>query len=256
MRRVPAAAAPTDPAELAHLQSQYFGMISEVDFHVGRLCAALRANGQWDDTVIVITSDHGEQLGDQGLQQKCGWFESSYHILAIVRDPRHPDAHGTVVREFTENVDLMPTVCEAIGVPVPVQCDGLPLTPFLRGETPSSWRDAAHYEWDWRDVYIATGTSAWPWDRRIERMNLAVLRTDHHAYVQFGDGGWLCYDLGADPTWQTLVTDPGTVLPLAQAMLVWRQTHLERQLSGMLLRNGGIGRPPDAPTVLARGLSR
>jgi arylsulfatase A-like enzyme len=162
-----------------------------------------------------------------------------------------------VVREFTENVDMMPTVCEAIGVPVPVQCDGLPLTPFLRGETPSTWRDAAHYEWDWRDVYIATGSAnEWPWDRRIERMNLAVLRTDHHAYVQFGDGGWLCYDLGADPTWQTLVTDPGTVLPLAQAMLVWRQTHLERQLSGMLLRNGGIGRPPDAPTVLARGLSR
>jgi arylsulfatase A-like enzyme len=257
---VPAASAPTDPAAMAHVRAQYFGMISEVDFHIGRLCDALRANGQWDNTVIVITSDHGEQLGDQGLQQKCGWFESSYHILTMIRDPRQPAAHGTVVHEFTENVDVMPTVCEAIGVPVPAQCDGLPLTPFLRGEAPPMWRDAAHYEWDWRDVFIPLSTNEWPWDRRLERLNLAVLRNDSHAYVQFGDGDWLCYDLAADPTWQTRTTDPAVVLPLAQAMLVWRQTHLERQLSGMLLRDGGIGRKPDAltlaPTAAVPGVSR
>ncbi len=245
MLGVPVACAPTDPAELAHMQAQYFGMISEVDHHVGRLVAALRASGEWDNTVIVITSDHGEQLGDQGMQQKLGWFESSYHILTIVRDPRHPDAHGTVVQHFTENVDLMPTVCEAIGLPVPLQCDGVALTPFLRGELPPRWRDAVHYEWDWRDVYIAHGSVDAPADRRLERLNLAVLRTGSHAYVQFADASWLCYDLAADPTWQTRTTDPAVVLPLAQAMLVWRQTNFERQLSGVLLRDGGIGRMPD-----------
>lgn len=245
MMGVPVASAPTDPGEAAHLRAQYFGMISEVDHHVGRLCAALRASGQWDDTVIVVTSDHGEQLCDQGLLQKLGWFESSYRILTIVRDPRHPQAHGSVVQHFTENVDLMPTVCEAIGVPVPVQCDGVPLTAFLRGDEPPRWRDAAHYEWDWREVLIANGVRDAPGDRRLERSNLAVLRNDTHAYVQFGDGDWLCYDLAADPTWQTRTTDPAVVLPLAQAMLVWRQTNLERQLSGVLLRDGGIGRMPD-----------
>ena len=46
----------------------------------------------------------------------------------------------------------MPTLCDAMGIEVPTQCDGFPLTPFLRGERPAAWRDAAYYEWDWRDV--------------------------------------------------------------------------------------------------------
>lgn len=241
--------APTDPDQLAHLQAQYYGMISEVDAHLGRICDTLKARCEWDNTIIVITADHGEQLGDQGLQQKCGWFESSYHIIGIVRDPSQPDGHGTVVTDFTENVDIMPTLCEAIGVPVPVQCDGAPLTPFLRGERPRRWRTEAHYEWDWRDIFIPTIGDEPTWDRGLERHNLAAVRTATHAYVQFGNGDWLCYDLAADANWLTLETDPAVVLPLAQCMLLWRQHHLDRQLTGMLLRSGGIGRRPD-PVVI------
>ncbi len=63
------------------------------------------------DTIVVVTADHGEQLGDQGLIQKAGFFESSYRIPGIVRDPRRPATAGTVVEEFTENVDVFPTIC-------------------------------------------------------------------------------------------------------------------------------------------------
>lgn len=238
-------AAPTEPAEIAHLRSQYYGMISEVDHHMGRIWQALRDRGEWDNTIVIITADHGEQLCDQGLIQKLAFFEPSYHIIGLIRDPRHPHGFGQVVTDFTENVDIMPTLCEALGQPVPLQCDGLPLTPFLRGEQPPNWRTAAHYEWDWRDVYIQLGTHEWPWDRRLERQNLAVLRNDRYAYVQFGDGDWLCFDLAADPTWRTKVTDPAIVLPLAQEMLVWRQQNLDRQLTGVLLHDGPKGRMPD-----------
>ena len=162
---------------------------------------------------IVVTSDHGEQLGDQGTLGKGGPFESSYHIPAIVRDPRHPHAHGGVVTEFTENVDVFPTMCEAIGIDVPAQCDGLPLTPFLRAEQPPWWRDAAHWEYDWRWEYIFQGhrTPA-PWDRRLESMHLTATRSESVAYVQYGDGAWRCFDLAADPTWCTEITDPAVVL--------------------------------------------
>ncbi len=142
----------------------------------------------WDDTFVVVTSDHGEQLGDQAILGKGGPFESSYHIPGIVRDPRHPEAHGDVVTAFTENVDLFPTVCEAIGTDVPPQCDGMPLTPFLEGGRPPWWRDAAHWEYDWRWEYIFRGPHPWPWDRRLESKHLAVLRSDSAAYVQYGDG--------------------------------------------------------------------
>jgi arylsulfatase A-like enzyme len=243
------AAAPTDPTDVAHMQAQYFGMISEVDAQLARVWAALAQRGEWDNTVIVVTADHGEQLGDQGLVQKAGFYESSYAVLGIVRDPRCN--HVGVVDEFTENVDIMPTLCDAMGAPVPAQCDGFPLTPFLRGERPASWRDAAYYEWDWRDVFIPHGDHEWPWDRRLERQNLAVRRSRDRAYVHFGDGSWRCFDLAADPTWQTEVTDPAIVLTEASAMLSWRSRHLERTMTGMLLQDGGIGRRPAATVSLS-----
>jgi arylsulfatase A-like enzyme len=236
------AAAPIDPVAVAELQAQYFGMISEVDAQLARIWTALEERDEWPNTVIVVTADHGEQLGDQGLIQKAGFYESSYAVVGIIRDPRFE--HVGIVDEYTENVDIMPTVCEAMDIDVPTQCDGFPLTPFLRGQTPASWRDAAYYEWDWRDVFIPHGDHDWPWDRRLERQNLAVRRSRDRAFVHFGDGSWRCFDLAADPTWQTEVADPAVILAEAAEMLNWRSRNLDRTMTGMLLRDGGIGRVP------------
>jgi arylsulfatase A-like enzyme len=231
---------------IREIRSQYYGMISEVDANLGRVWQTLESLGQWDNTVIVITADHGEQLGDQGLLGKAGFYESSYHILGLVRDPSRTAGHGRVVNSFTENVDILPTLCEAMSITIPAQCDGYPLTPFLDNQDPPYWRDAASYEWDWRDVFIPHGEHPWPWDRRLEKQHLVVRRSATHAYVQFGNGSWLCFDLATDPTWQTQETDPSIILEQAQAMLVWRSTHTERTLTDMLLEQGGIGRVPAA----------
>jgi arylsulfatase A-like enzyme len=244
---LPDATAPTDPTSLARMRAQYFGMISHVDNQLGRLWDALERLGMWDDTLIVVTSDHGEMLGDHGLREKLGYWEQSYWIPLIVRDPLHRETHGTVVERFTENVDVMPTICDAIGVPVPSQCDGYPLTPFLAGERPQWWRTAAHWEYDWRGHVLRQVPAEWPWDRTLERQHLATLRTETHAYVQFGNGEWLCFDLAADPTWRTATTDPAVVLPLAQQMLLWRAQHTDRMLADMLCEDGGIGRWPPMP---------
>ena len=237
--------APQDPEELGRMRAQYFGMVSEVDSQLARLWAFLRDSGQWDETVIVVTADHAELLGDHGLREKVGYWETSQHTVCIVRDPRHAAAHGTVVDRFTENVDIMPTLCEAMGIPVPHQCDGMPLTPFLRGEEPPWWRTAAHWEYDWRFALIELGArSEWPWSRTLERQNLCVRRTEDTAYVHFGDGTHLCFDLAADPTWRTECTDPGRVMRAAQEMLTWRQQMLGREHTGFLAQDGGKGRWP------------
>lgn len=238
------AAAPAAEADIRYLRAQYFGMVSEVDSQLGRVWDALRRFGMWDDTVIVVTADHADQLGDHGLKGKLGYFPESYRILGIIRDPRHDATHGTVVDAFTENVDLLPTICDAIGVGTPAQCDGAALTPFLTGADPFEWRDAAHWEFDWRDVLIRRGAVAsTPADRRLERQHLAVLADDSYAYVQFGNGTWLCFDIGVDPTWRTRTEDPAVVLPYAQRMLTWRANHGDRSLTGLTLGD------EDSPTV-------
>jgi arylsulfatase A-like enzyme len=242
---MPIVAAPVDEAAMRRLRAQYFGMVTEVDYQLGRVLDAIRARGEWDDTAVVVTADHGEQLGDHGLLEKLGYFEESYHIPLIVRDPRHPSAHGRVVTEFTENVDVLPTVCGLLGAEVPAQVDGLPLDAFLEGTMPAWWRDAAHWEWDWRYVFIGAGASGWPLDRRLERQNLAVVRTTTHAYVQFGDGSWRCFDLGADPTWRRETDDPAVVVGLVQELAGWRQEHLDRTYTSMLLSPERLGRWPD-----------
>ena len=56
-------------------------MIGDVDAQLGRVFDALAREGQWEDTFVLVTSDHGEQLGDHGLVQKLGFFEESYRVL-------------------------------------------------------------------------------------------------------------------------------------------------------------------------------
>jgi arylsulfatase A-like enzyme len=243
----PYTAAPTDPSHMAALMAQYYGMVSEVDSQLGRVFSHLRNLGQWEDTMVIVTSDHGEHLGDHGLIEKAGYFGASYHIPCVIKPAGIAGVDfvaGQTIDLFTENIDLFPTICAALGAPIPLQCDGLPLTDILRGNQPAYWRDAAHWEFDWRFISIGPGSvHDWPTDRRLERQHLTVRRDHNSAYVHFGDGSSLHFDLATDPTWHTLIADPAINLAAATALLTWRTENSPRGLSGSLISNGILGRP-------------
>ena len=73
--------------KMARLRASYFGLMSEVDTQLGRLFNELKQGGQWDNTLVIFTSDHGEQLGHHHLLGKLGYFDDSYHVPLIVRLP-------------------------------------------------------------------------------------------------------------------------------------------------------------------------
>ncbi|HEY2707031.1 MAG TPA: alkaline phosphatase family protein [Caulobacteraceae bacterium] len=228
-------------ARLRRLKAVYFGLISRVDAEIGRLMAFLDEGGLAANTLVIFTSDHGEELGDHWLIGKGGYFDGSFHIPLIVRDPRAGAARGQRVSRFTENVDIMPTMLEAIGAPVPRQCDGRSLEPFLAGQTPRTWREEAHWEFDFRDP--VEGKTEAALGLTPDQCALNVLRGEHYKYVHFTRLPPLFFDLQTDPGETTnLADDPAyapVVLRFAQKLLSWRMNHDERALTEMVLTDDG-----------------
>ena len=129
----------------------YFGLIHELDTQIGRLLNALGRRGL-ENTLILFVSDHGEMLGDHHLFGKCEPFESSARVPFLVRAPgsaREDEAgefpRGVVCDHPVGLQDVMPTLLDAAGAPIPGTCSGRSVLPFVRGETPA-WRDALHGE--------------------------------------------------------------------------------------------------------------
>ncbi len=228
-----------DDAARRQIRATYWGMISEVDTQIGRMMAGLEAAGASEDTLVILTSDHGEMLGDRWLYGKLGWFDQSYHVPLIIRDPKA--SSGRVVSRFTESIDIVPTILERIGATVPTQLDGRSLVPFLNGETPGDWRSEAHWEFDFREV--ATGVSESAFGLPLDALNLAVVRAEQFKYVHFGGLPPLLFDLQADPGELTnLANDPVYAvvrLEMAEKLLAWRARHLDRSLSGTELTEAG-----------------
>lgn len=238
------------PRNIKHIQqlrATYYAMQTEVDQQLGRLFDWLDANDQAQNTIVVVTSDHGEQLCDHYLTQKLGFFDQSYHVPLIISDPRSAfdSSRGRVVESFTENVDVTPTILELLEIEIPVQCDGRSLKNWFTPEPPAHWREEVHWEWDQRE----------PADRRFERsldltmeeLSLCVLRDAHGKYVQFGGHGTLphvFFDLDNDPhELHNVAADPAyasQILDYAQRMLAWRMRHAERTLSGTKVTGIGL----------------
>lgn len=233
-----------DEFTIRQARASYYGLMSEVDHHVGRIVDHLKQTGRYDDTLVIFTSDHAEQLGDHYLQGKSGYCDEVFYIPLIIRDPLASanGARGGRVEAFTESVDLMPTILDWLGLEVPAQCDGVSLLPFLRGETPPSWRTEAHWEFDWRHVPELSGENGL--GLMPDQCSLCAMRDDKYKYVHFAALAPLLFDLEKDP--EQLVNragDPAYAairLEYAQKMLSWRMIHAERILANMFLDEGGV----------------
>ncbi len=185
------------PRDDLRMRATYYGNCAEVDHQVGRLLADLEARGLAEETLVVFTSDHGEQFGDNWLYGRRGPFDGHFHVPLIIRDPRPGRPAGERVEAFTESVDLMATMLEALGLPAIAQGDGRSLIPWLEGRAPDEWRDDAYFEYDFR------GPEGLGPERALglpsEACHMAILRTRTHKYVRFAGLPPLLYDLEEDP---------------------------------------------------------
>ena len=121
------------PADVERLRAIYDSAISYQDQQVGRLVAQLKSWGIWDQTMLIITADHGEELFED---VRCGHGgslrDSLTRVPLLIHDPaRFPG--GTVVEEGAEGVDLLPTMLAAVGAPPVDDAQGEPLEALAEG---------------------------------------------------------------------------------------------------------------------------
>jgi arylsulfatase A-like enzyme len=235
--------APDEIKKLNRMRAVYFAMISEVDDNLGRLFEHLKHERLWDDTLIVFTSDHGEELGDHWLLGKGGYFDASYAVPLIVRDPGAGLTRGRTIRAFTEHVDIKPTILDFIGTPTPPQCDGRSLMPFLQHGIAPSWRKHAHWEYDFRDVSFPGGIEQ-KLGLTLHQCNLTVIRDERFKYVHFAGLEPLLFDLQRDPgEFANLAQDPGhapVAMKYAQELLSWRLAHEDQTLTHKMATARGM----------------
>jgi len=176
----------------------YMGLIKQIDDQMGVLFKHLEASGQLDETMIVITSDHGDYMGDHWLGEKDLFHEPSVKVPLIVYDPSPAaDAtRGAVCDALVESIDLLPTFVEvAGGTPRMEMLEGHSLLPFLHDAKATGPRDFTISEYDYSVTPMAARLGVAPRDARLFMMRDARWKFIH------AEGGFapMLFDLESDP---------------------------------------------------------
>ena len=184
-------------------------MLTAADEGFGRILGALEESGQLDETLIVVTSDHGYFYGEHGLNEERRLaYEETIRTPLAIRWPARVAA-GSESDAFVVSIDLAPTMLDLAGVEIPADVQGRSLAPLLRGERPDDWRRSVLIEY-----YSDT---VWP---RLVEMGYEAVRTDRWKYIRYSDldGMDELYDLETDPyEMNNRIDDPAAAEALAAA---------------------------------------
>lgn len=155
--------------------ADYYSVITYMDAEIGRILAALEESGEYENTIIIFSSDHGLAIGSHGLFGKQNLYEHSMGVPLIFAGPGIPAGQSTDA--FAYLLDIFPTVCELTGTPIPDGVEGKSLAPILHGEA-ESVRESVFTAY--RDVQRAVRNDRWKLIRypRINRSELFDMKND------------------------------------------------------------------------------
>ena len=165
-------------------------MLAAADDGMGEIFKALEETGELDNTIVVVTSDHGYFYGEHGLgRERRLAYEETARVPLFIRYPRMISP-GSEIDPFVLSIDNMPTLLEMAGATVPDNLHGRSLVPLLQQETPADWRKSFLIEY--------CSDTVMP---RLVKMGYKAVRTEKWKYIHYVDleGVDELYDLENDP---------------------------------------------------------
>jgi arylsulfatase len=190
-------------AEIHRARAGYYGNITFIDHQIGRVLYELRRHDPkaYANTFIIFMSDHGDMMGDHHHWRKTYAYEGSARVPFLMKFPAGWDLpRGQVLDQPVELRDIMPTLLEAAGVPIPESVDGQSLLSLARGET-EGWRDFVQgehttcYDAEHGMQYVTDGCEKYVWFHH----------TGEEQFFDLDKDPLECNDLSADPSQQARI---------------------------------------------------
>ena len=165
------------------VRAKYYGMVSLIDANIGRMVDKLKAKGVFENTIIIVTADHGEMLGDHGLM-----FIGPFHYDGLIRVPlimKWGDriCGGTRIQEISQHIDLMPTCLNYAGLTIPRGVQGRPLSSLIQGDSGAGY------------PYALVENHSHDWGFNVKTLRSKDWRLTYYGGQHFGE----LYDLKRDP---------------------------------------------------------
>jgi arylsulfatase A-like enzyme len=239
---------PFDAADKTAILALYDGQIAATDARLALLLRALRELGLEDDTLVILTADHGEELLDHNRYafHAASIYDSVLRVPLALRLPGRISG-GRRIQAAVELIDVLPTVCELLSVPAPPGVQGESLVPLIDGVRAERRRSEAFFEWSPPEGMSRPGVSQHIFAVRQGRWKLVSnpedLRPWNRPYARVPGSGFLLstqelYDVAADPheTRNLASAEPEVAARLAARLEAW--------LAEALPEQGGA----DAPT--------
>ncbi len=211
-----------EPRDLSHLEALYDAGIRYDDYWIGRLIEDLRRRDLYDSTIMVVTSDHGDEFFDHGgYEHMLTYYDEMLRIPLIIRVPGFP--RGLRPTRQVGLMDLMPTLLDLFEIDPVAPMQGTSLQPLLEGG-----------DLDPR-VFYGEASASYDWD--------AAARSREEKFVRKRQGNEL-FDLNADPSEQHNLCpqNPDKCSRLANALTVWQDNMKEYAEA--------LARPTAAPAIL------
>ena len=172
---------PESEVDLQRQMAFYYSLITLIDEQIGRVIETLKEMGEYDNTIIVFTADHGDFAGEHGMILKnLGIYESVHRIPFLLKYPNCEK--NKVVDEMIESVDLYPTMCELCGIQIPKDVEGQSVIPIV--ENGKEGKQQVVCEWEFLRY----------------RNKVNAIRTSRYRMVYYGyDESGELYDIEQDP---------------------------------------------------------